>query len=78
VDRRANSRNRVLKAGTIEFDGTAITCVVRNMSRAGAALDVSDPQSIPDYFTLAFRAEGTHILCQVVWRKERQVGVEFN
>jgi hypothetical protein len=78
MDTRANIRNRVLKAGTIEFDGTAINCVVRNVSLIGAALDVSSPLSVPEHFTLAFRAEGVHIQCQVVWRKERRIGVMFN
>lgn len=78
MDKRANLRNRVLKAGTIEFDGTAINCVVRNVSISGAALDVSSPLGVPEHFTLAFRAEGVHIPCQVVWRKERRIGVKFN
>ena len=78
MDKRANLRNRVLKAGTIEYDGTAINCVVRNMSISGAALDVSSPLGVPEHFTLAFRAEGVQIPCQVVWRKERRIGVKFN
>ena len=78
MDKRANLRNRVLKAGTIEFDGTTINCIVRNVSVSGAALDVRSPLGVPEYFTLAFRGEGVHIQCRVVWRNERRIGVKFN
>jgi len=32
IEKRVFPRHRVLKAGTIEFDGGAINCMVRNMS----------------------------------------------
>src|SRR5665811_2525279 len=42
-ERRAAPRQRVFKAGTIEFDGAAIDCTVRNISDLGAGLDVASP-----------------------------------
>jgi hypothetical protein len=76
-DRRSNARHRVLKAGTIEFGGGAIDCTVRNFSDAGAALDVTSPLGIPEHFTLFIQADGTHLACTVVWRKEKRIGVRF-
>ena len=38
VEKRATIRHRVLKAGTIEFDGGAVNCMVRNMTDLGAML----------------------------------------
>jgi hypothetical protein len=52
MERRATPRHRVLRAGTIEFDGRSIDCVVRNISAMGAALDVSSPLGIPHEVTL--------------------------
>jgi hypothetical protein len=52
MEKRNADRHRVLKAGTIEFGGAAINCMVRNMSITGAALDVASPVGIPDQFTL--------------------------
>jgi hypothetical protein len=43
MERRYTSRNRVLKRGVIEFNGGAIDCVLRNFSKAGAALDRREP-----------------------------------
>jgi PilZ domain len=77
-EKRTFARHRVLKAGTIEFGGSAIDCMVRNMSNVGAALEVTSPVGIPDNFTLVFKAEGLHLPCQVVRRGEKRIGVAFD
>ena len=77
MNKRASPRNRVLKVGTIEFGGGAITCGVRNMSGTGAMLDVVTPVGIPDHFTLVLRANGHRMPCHVVWWKEKRIGVAF-
>jgi len=74
-DHRITSRQRVLKGGTIEFGGGAITCTVRNLSATGAALDVTSPVGIPAQFIPV--TEGNHLTCRVVWRKEKRIGVTF-
>lgn len=76
-ERRGRSRHRVLKAGTIGFGGGGIDCTVRNLSDTGAALDVSSPIGIPDQFTLFVPADGKHLECTVIWRKEKRIGVRF-
>ena len=76
-ERRDKARHRVLKAGTIEFGGGAIDCTVRNLSDSGAALDVTSPVGIPEHFMLFVPADGLHLSCTVVWRKERRIGVRF-
>jgi hypothetical protein len=76
VEKRTFSRHRVLKAGTIEFGGGAINCLVRNQSATGAALDVASPVGIPEQFTSI--TDGSHHPCHVVWRKEKRIGVAFD
>jgi PilZ domain len=75
VEKRAFPRHRLLKVGTIEFDGDVINCMVGNLSTAGAALDVANPIGIPEYFMLI--ADGSHLPCHVIWRKEKRIGVTF-
>src|ERR1700694_1331718 len=48
VETRIAPRYRVSKAGTIEFIGGTIDCVVRNLSVTGAALEVSNQTGIPE------------------------------
>ena len=76
-ERRSKARHRVLKAGTMVFGGGGIDCTVRNFSDTGAALDVGSPVGIPEHFTLFIPADGTHLACTVVWRKEKRIGVRF-
>jgi hypothetical protein len=77
-EKRTSQRHRVLKAGTIEFGGGGIDCMVRNISDAGAALDVSSPVGIPEHFTLVVTVDGLHKSCHVVWRKQKRIGVAFD
>jgi hypothetical protein len=78
VEKRNEQRLRLLKTGTIKFGGSAIACMVRNMSNTGAALDVTSPDAIPEHFTLVFDSEGRHVPCHIVWRNEKRVGVAFD
>ena len=75
VESRKASRHRVLKAGTIEFGGGAIDCLVRNLSTAGAALEVSNQIGIPERFVLAVPGDGLRLPCHIAWRKERRITV---
>jgi hypothetical protein len=36
------------------------------------------PHDIPERFNLVFLADGTHIPCHVIWRKEKRIGVAFD
>ena len=42
IERRMTQRHRVLKGGTIAFDGNDLACTVRNLSAKGAALDLAE------------------------------------
>ena len=75
--RRAAKRQRVFKAGTIEFDGSGVDCTIRNVSPIGAALDVASPIGIPHEITLNIASSHERQNCRIVWRKEKRIGVVF-
>ena len=77
-EHRIAPRNRVLKAGTIEFGGGGIDCTVRNLSDTGAALSVESPIGIPKEFNLVIVADQISRRCRVVWRKENRIGITFS
>ncbi|MDX6557561.1 MAG: hypothetical protein QOF72_610 [Blastocatellia bacterium] len=77
MEKRAGFRNSVLNAGTLLFDGGWINCVVRDRSDAGAMLHVTSSVGIPERCTLIMSPDGRHVLCRVVWRMEKQIGVVF-
>jgi hypothetical protein len=76
-ENRRAIRRRVFKGGTIEFDGAAFSCAVRNISEAGAALDVPYAQPIPHEFMLIMETDHLNRHCRVIWRKENRIGVAF-
>jgi hypothetical protein len=79
TEHRIAQRHRVLKGGTISFNGAAgISCTVRNRSDTGAALDVISPVGIPERFALVIDGEQAAKPCHVVWRKEKRIGIAFD
>ena len=65
-------------SGAIEFAGSVVNCLISNMSISGAALEIANPQEIPERFNLFFKADGTRIPCHVVWRQDNRMGVDFD
>jgi hypothetical protein len=75
---RKITRHRVLKLGTIAFNGDGgITCRIRNISQGGACLKVASQFGIPDDFDLIIGTDNWHRLCRVAWRKANRIGVAF-
>jgi hypothetical protein len=77
-EHRISPRHRTLKAGTIEFSGSRIDCLVRNVSETGAAIEVHSPIWFPDRFVLAVASDASARLCHIVWRDEKRMGVAFD
>jgi PilZ domain len=77
-DRRKILRHRALKAGQILFHSAArIDCRVRNVSPAGACLEVASQVGIPEEFVLVVDRDHLKQPCHVIWRTMTRLGVEF-
>ena len=76
-DRRTTSRRRVLKTGTISFEGVSFECAVRNVSETGACLELATRTTLPDDFTLFIKTAKMMRCCHVMWRDDRRLGVRF-
>ena len=77
-DKRGTQQQKVIRAGTISFDGSGIDCLVRNMSVGGANLEVESQIGIPSSFDLVIDVERSNQRCHVVWRKARRIGIVFD
>ena len=77
LEARKKFRNRVLDTGLIRFGDMSVACFLRNLSEAGAALDVGPQSSIPDQFTLIVIQKRKIYSCNVIWRKGARIGVSF-
>jgi PilZ domain len=78
-EKRKVQRHRTLKAGSIMFNfDTGVDCRVRNLSPAGACLEVASQIGIPDEFVLLLTFDHVKTPCHVIWRTATRLGVEFN
>jgi PilZ domain len=79
MERRRQRRARTLKSAHILLNHhhSVIDCTVRNLSPAGACLNVASTLGIPETFDLLFDADQSIRTCRLIWHKEKQIGVEF-
>jgi hypothetical protein len=78
-DRRKSPRLRSFKAGRIRFhrDWPLVDCAVRNLSIAGACLDLPGEFNLSLGFELTLSSDKKTHACRQVWRQGTKVGVAF-
>ena len=54
-----------------------MSCVVRNISPEGAAIDVENPAFVPARFLLVIAADATVHDCRVAWIQKNRIGLTF-
>ena len=79
AERKRYPRLRTLKPGKIVFDrrSCVIDCMVRNLSAAGACLEIPSTLGVPDRFDLVITTEKYPRSCRVAWKDKTRVGVTF-
>jgi hypothetical protein len=78
-ERREIQRTRVLKGAKIIVNqqGSVVDCTIRNLTNAGACLEVATCIEVPANFDLRFAPAQPGRKCRVVWRRERRLGISF-
>lgn len=77
-ERRKLARSRVFKSAKLVVGTTSVVdCVVRNLTNAGARIEVSSTAGLPEILVLTF--DGGHSMrsCQLRWRTHNETGVKF-
>jgi hypothetical protein len=77
AEARRTKRNPALDMALIRAGRMSCTCIVYNLSDAGAALDVGPQGAIPDQFDLVVLPKTKTYSCHVVWRANGRIGVSF-
>jgi PilZ domain len=77
MERRAAPRKPVLMSGVIKFADGTVSCLICDMSISGAAIEVTNPQDIPERFNIVVKGDDIPIPCNVVWRNGDRIGVAF-
>jgi hypothetical protein len=77
-ERRKNFRVEWNTAGKVVVNGRVIcSCIISNLSNGGAKISEVVTAEIPDRFVLHFSELITPRLCQVSWRRDNELGVQF-
>jgi len=81
LDRRQSTRDKVIYGGVAEIDerGSTRDCVVRNISENGAGIEFSNVVELPKrQMSLTIARKGRSFLANVVWWRDKFVGVAFS
>lgn len=76
-DRRCVARSRTFKSGTISVGSASVDCLIRNLSKTGACLEIKGTTAIPDAFKLIIKPDNLFRTCKVMWRDGHRIGVSF-
>jgi hypothetical protein len=79
MDKRREPRARTLKKGRIVFNngGSAIDCVVRNLSSGGSLLVLPSVLGVPETFELHIDSDGSCHVARTMWKGHGKIGVAF-
>jgi hypothetical protein len=79
-EKRTSPRLRSFLKGRVVFNGgqTSLECLIRDVSSAGARLELSASITLPDRFELYLPHRDTTSKVHVQWRRGSQLGVAFD
>jgi hypothetical protein len=76
--RRNSTRSRVLRGAKIILGTSSVMdCVVRNVTKSGARLQITNTVELPEDLGLTFDGGRSIRECRVVWRTVSETGVKF-
>jgi hypothetical protein len=77
VEKRKHQRTEINEPAYISSGGSVMSCVVRNISPEGAAIDIENPAFVPARFRLVM-ANGSSVReCRIAWIQQKRIGVTF-
>jgi hypothetical protein len=77
-EKRKHPRTDIDEPAFVSSGGSVMSCVVRNISRDGAAIDVDNPAFVPQHFRLVMAKNPAAVHeCSVAWIKQNRIGLTF-
>ncbi|MCP3469751.1 PilZ domain-containing protein [Bradyrhizobium sp. CCGUVB1N3] len=76
-DKRKYPRIDIEELAYVSAGGSVMSCVVRNISPAGAAIDVDNPAFVPQRFRLVIAKDSSVHDCRVIWIQKNRIGLAF-
>ena len=76
-EQRKHPRTEINQPAYISSGGSVMSCVVRNISAEGAAIDIENPAFVPARFRLVMAHDSSVHECHVAWIQQKRIGVTF-
>jgi PilZ domain len=76
-ERRKHPRTEIDQPGYVSSGGSVMSCMVRNISPEGAAIDVENPAFVPPRFRLVIARDGSVYECRIAWIQQNRIGLSF-
>jgi len=76
-ERRKHQRTEINEPAYISWAGSVMSCMLRNISPEGAAIDVENPSFVPAHFRLVMANDSSVRDCRVIWIQQKRIGVAF-
>jgi hypothetical protein len=77
-EKRKYPRTEVDETAYVSSGGSVMRCMVRNISREGAAIDVENPAFVPQRFRLVMAKDSSIVHeCRVAWIQKNRIGLTF-
>jgi hypothetical protein len=77
-EKRRHPRTEVEELAYVSSGGSVMRCLVRNISREGAAIDVENAAFVPQQFRLVMAKDSSIVHeCRVAWIRKNRIGLTF-
>lgn len=76
-EKRKHPRTEINEPAYVSSGGSVMSCVVRNISAEGAAIDVDNPAFVPARFRLVMANDRMVHECTVIWIQKNRIGLAF-
>ena len=76
-EKRKHPRTEINEPAYVSSGGSVMTCVVRNMSLEGAAIDVENAAFILPQFRLVMAKDSSVRECRIAWIQKNRIGLTF-
>jgi hypothetical protein len=77
-EKRKYPRTEIDEPAFVSSGGSVMSCMVRNISAEGAAIDVDNPAFVPKRFRLVMARDRSVVHeCRIAWIQKNRIGLTF-
>jgi hypothetical protein len=76
-EKRKYVRTEIHERAYVSSGGSVMSCIVRNISPEGAAIDIDNPAFVPERFRLVIAKDSSVHECRVIWIQKNRIGLTF-